>query len=145
MTGKDIIKKVKSLNWPKGHYIVFGSAPLALAGLREAGDIDFLVSAELFEKLRQTGWKVRIKSPNDKPLVLGDFEVHANWNFSSYKPTLEYLLATATVVDSIPFASLDEVRKWKVSSGRPKDLADIKLIDARSVQTSRGTDQAMLD
>jgi hypothetical protein len=33
------------------------------------------------------------------------------------------------VIDGIPFASLEEVRKWKIASGRPKDIADIKLID----------------
>ena len=69
------------------------------------------------------------KSPNDKPLARDVFEAHDNWNFSSYRPTLEQLLASATVIDGIPFASLEEVRKWKVASGRPKDLADVKLID----------------
>jgi hypothetical protein len=44
MTGQDIINKVKPLNLPKGQYVVFGSCPMALAGLREAGDIDMLVT-----------------------------------------------------------------------------------------------------
>ena len=60
---------------------------------------------------------------------MGDFEAHYAWDFSSYKPTLEQLLLTADVIDGIPFASLLEVRKWKLSSGRPKDFDDIKLID----------------
>ena len=129
MKKEEIIAKVKALNFPKNSYVVFGSCPLAIAGLREAKDIDFLVSKELFVKLKASGWKELRKSSNDKPLVHDIFEAHDNWNFSEYSPTLEQLLASATVIDEIPFASLEEVRLWKISSGRPKDLADIKLID----------------
>ncbi len=102
---------------------------MALAGIRESSDIDMLVSEEVFKKLEVSGWQIFDKGGDDKPLVSGDFEAHANWNFSSYKPALKHLLSSATVLDGIPFASLEEVRKWKVSSGRPKDIADIKLID----------------
>lgn len=129
MTGKEIIERVKVLNLPKGSYIIFGSAPMALAGIREASDIDMLVSDELFAKFKAQGWTESVKSPNDKPLVRGVFEVHSSWNFSSYQPTLHSLLATATESDGIFFASIEEVKKWKISSGRPKDLVDIQLID----------------
>ena len=129
MQKEEIISNVKTLNLPPNSYIVFGSCPLAIAGLRKAKDIDLLVSRKVFEKLKRDGWQEMRKSPNDKPLVLGVFEAHKNWNFSSYSPTLKHLLASATVIDGIPFASLEEVKKWKKASGRPKDLADIELIN----------------
>lgn len=129
MTASEIITKVKALNLPQGSYVVFGGCPLALAGLREANDIDLLVSPELFAQLRKQGWTEHFKTENDIPLTHDVFEAHENWNFSAYKPTLQHLLATATTKDGVPFASLEEVRKWKVSSGRPKDLKDIELID----------------
>lgn len=130
MTKKDIITKVKALKLPKDSYIVFGSCPLAILGIREVNDIDLLVSPGIYKKLKTDGWQKVYKGPNDTPLTSGIFEAHDNWNFSSqYNPTLKNLLSTALVVEDTPFASLDEVRKWKVSSGRPKDLADIKLID----------------
>lgn len=130
MTGQEITEKVKQLGLPQYSYVVFGSCPMALAGIREANDIDLLVSKDLLEQLREAGWKVFEKSPHDKPLVYGDFEAHAAWDFSDYQPTLKQLLKTATYVDDIPFAAINEVRTWKLSSGRPKDLTDIKLIDA---------------
>jgi hypothetical protein len=129
MTKEEIVSKVKSLNLPKGSYIVFGSCPMAIAGIREAGDIDFLVSTELFEQLERSGWKQIEKTPNDKSLVKDDFEAHINWDFSSYKPTLEHLLESGDIVDGVPFASLSEVLNWKIAFGRPKDLKDIKLIN----------------
>lgn len=117
MTKQDIIDKVKTLNLPQGSYIVFGSCSLAVAGIREANDIDMFVNDDVLKGFREAGWKQVDKGPLDKPLTLGDFEAHNNWEFSSYHPTLEHLLKTATVVDGICFASLDEVRKWKVASG----------------------------
>ena len=134
MTGKEIIKKVKELGLEPGSYIVFGSCPMALAGIREAGDIDFLANAEVRARFKKEGWQEVDKGPNDKPLAHDVYEIHDQWNFSSYQPTLEQLLATATVVDDVPFASLEEVKKWKQSSGRPKDLKDIELIDAYLAQ-----------
>lgn len=130
MTGQEIIEKVKTLQLPEGEYIVFGSCPLALANLREAGDVDMLVSLNLFEDLQKRGWQLLDKGKDDKPLTYDIFEAHNNWNFDGYSRTLEQLLATADAVDGVPFASLQEVRAWKVASNRPKDLNDIALIDS---------------
>ena len=136
MTGPEIVTKVQQLRWPEGSYVVFGSCPMALAGIREAQDIDFLVSPELFQRLIEEGWAERDKGPTDKPRVYEDFEAHQNWGFSHYAPTLTQLLSTATVVNNVAFASLEEVRKWKASGNRPKDKADVKLIDSYLKKTS---------
>lgn len=58
MNKEYIIKKVKSLGFPKGSYIVFGSCPMAIAGLRESNDIDMLVTSEIYNKMKNVGWKV---------------------------------------------------------------------------------------
>lgn len=137
MQKEEIILKLKTLGFPKNSYVVFGSCPMTMAGLRAAKNIDLLVSKELFEKLRQDGWQEVYKNSNDKPLAYGVFEAHDNWNFSSYSPSLEQLLVSASVIDDIPFASLEEVRKWKVASGRPKDLADIQLIDRQVIDAEQ--------
>lgn len=130
MTKDDIVSKVKSLNLPKGSYVVYGAAPLAAVGLRETNDIDLLVSGEIFKQLKERGWKMINKGPNDTPLTREVFEAHDTWSFSAYNPTLEDLLKNSFEVDGVPFASLGDVRKWKTATGRQKDLDDIKLIDS---------------
>lgn len=130
MTGQEIIDRVKTLNLPEGTYVVFGSCPLALAGIREAKDIDLLVSKEIFEQLKTSGWKTIDKGPEDKPITSDVFEAHHNWEFEGYKSTLAQLLETASIADGIPFVSLEEVRKWKAASDNPKHLADVKQIDS---------------
>ncbi|HUZ93053.1 MAG TPA: hypothetical protein VNG29_03610 [Candidatus Paceibacterota bacterium] len=129
MKKEEIISKLKKLNFPENSYIVFGSCPLAVAGIRDAQDIDLFVSKEMALQLRDSGWREIAKSPDNKSLTHDVFEAYDNWNFSSYTPTLGQLLATATIIDGVPFVSLEEVKNWKTVSGRPKDLADIALID----------------
>src|SRR3989338_6822523 len=128
MTKEEIIAKVKALNLPINSYVIFGSAPLTVAGIREARDIDLLVTKEVFDELKKNGWQELYKSDDDKPITHDDFEAHYNWDFSPYNPTLKHLLESASIVDGVPFASLDEVIKWKTASGCPKHLADIELI-----------------
>jgi len=129
MNVREIIANVKSLNLPEGSYIVYGSGPMAAAGIRESGDIDMLVNKKVFDRLKREGWQEINKGPNDKPLVRDIFEAHLHWEFSPYKPKLKHLLDTAREVNGVPFASLEEVRKWKAASGRPKDIVDIELIN----------------
>lgn len=129
MTKKEIITKVRALNLPKGSYVVFGSAPLTFAGIREANDIDLLVSKDIFERLKKEGWREMDKGVNDKPVAHDVFEAHHSWDFSTYSPTLEEILSKATEIEDIPIASLEDVRKWKMASGRSKDMADVRLIE----------------
>jgi hypothetical protein len=129
MTKQEIIIKVKELGLPKGSYVVFGSCPLAAVGIREASDIDLMVSQEMFTELKKNGWVEVNKGSDNTPLVFDVFEAYSSWKFGSYNPSFENLFSSSTEVDSVHFASLQEVREWKVASGRPKDLIDIKLID----------------
>lgn len=123
MTKNEIILKVKTLNLPPDSYVVFGSCPMALVGLREARDIDLVVSPEVFARLKTAGWKVVKKDGKDDWLARDVFEAHNERDF------LQTLLSSATMADGVPFASLQNLKKWKQDFGREKDLADIKLID----------------
>ena len=129
LSKKDIIEKVKSLNFPENSYIVFGSGPLAILEIREVNDIDILVSKEMYVKLEKFGWKKIYKSQNDESLAYDIFEAYDNWNFGAYSPTLPELLSRAIKIDGVYFASLEDVQKWKTISGRPKDIKDLELID----------------
>jgi hypothetical protein len=130
MDGPDIVSKVKQLNLTDGEYIIFGSCPLALAGIRNSKDIDLLVSESLLKSLALNGWKQIHKGPKDDPFIFGIFEAHSNWDFSPYSPTLSQLLSSATYFNSVPFASLLEVRKWKAASSGAKHMSDVAKIDA---------------
>jgi hypothetical protein len=122
---EDIIEKVKSLNLPHNSYVVFGSGPLAAAGIRKTQDIDLFVNPRIFEMLLHRGWELN----DDETLTRDEFEVGDSWVFGTYRPRLEDLLATADVIKGVPFVNLHEVRKWKQQMSRPKDHHDIEMID----------------
>lgn len=129
MDATEIIAKVKSLHLPRDSYVLYGSCPMALHGIREANDIDLLVTSKVLNRLEKSGWKKIIKGPKDHPFTFEEFEAHDNWNFSNYCPSLEQLQSSATIVEGIPFASIQEVRKWKAASTRSKFKRDVELID----------------
>jgi hypothetical protein len=135
MTRDEIIGAVKELRLPKGKYVVYGSGPLAAAEIREARGVDLLVTTKLRNRLHFEGWKKVKRSEQDeldtqdKPVTYDVFEATDNWDAGPYSPTLEQLLNTAMYVDGVPFASLEEVRNWKVASGGAKHIADVRMID----------------
>ncbi len=128
MTPRQIIKKVKDLNLPKGKYIVFGSVPMCMRGIRNCEDIDLLVSPRIYANLKKQGWDEKI-TDFGHVLKRGLFDVAEDWGFGSFNPKLSDLLARADHFDGISFASLEDVVVWKKAFGREKDHVDIKLIE----------------
>jgi hypothetical protein len=127
----DIFEAVGRLGLPVGRYVVFGSGPLAAHGIRETGDVDLLVTTALYEALRADGWEEKILGGpfGGRFLVRGVYEVTDSWDYGDYNPTPEALIAAAEMINGIPFAPLAEVLRWKQAFGRPKDLADVELIE----------------
>ncbi len=125
----DIIQKVKSLNLPVGQYAVFGSAPMAIRKIRESHDIDMVVTEELYQHLKDHGWKDKVSNNGSKMLHKDEFEVGMSWEFGEYKPDVANLIQNADMFEGIPFVKLEEVLKWKKAWGRDKDQVDIKLIE----------------
>ncbi len=125
-----IFEKVAALNLPVGHYVVIGGGPLAAHTIRESHDIDLLVTAVLYEKLKAAGWKEEDWPEGGHYACYENIEADTEWSYGSYNPRPEELIKNAEIINGIPFAPLQEVLQWKRAFGRPKDLADIKLIEA---------------
>lgn len=130
----NIIAQVKALKFPPGQYIVVGSGIMAMHGLKEANDIDLVVSPEIFESSKNEGWE---SVPYTYPDKLGkfylqkaDIELYLDVNHGElFRPSLEELLERAEVFSEIPFLSLNDLLKFKKSYNRPKDLNDVRLIE----------------
>lgn len=125
----DYIARVKALNLPDGEFFVCGSAIMDVMGIRKAADIDILVSEKLYEKLEnEDGWK---KHP--KYNILQDSEkicgAKTTLDFMKENYSLDDVLPLATIVESVPFMSLEMLINAKRQMGREKDFADIKLIE----------------
>ena len=119
----DIQKKIQSLNLPKDSFIVVGSGILGALGIRESNDIDMIVSQEVFDKLDAAGWEHDAWA-DQTVLKQNLFDLGTHWSGQ----TVDALLQHATVINDIPYLSLDDLLVWKKERARPKDIVDVQLI-----------------
>ncbi len=126
----DIFKRIEELNLPKGEYMICGSAILDVLGIREAKDIDILLSPELFLELEnKRGWKRHEEHTTsiEHPEHIAGAKQSLDFMKENY--TLLEALPLATIINETPFMSLDMLVNAKKQLGREKDLKDIALIE----------------
>ena len=124
----DITARVKELNLPKGSYAVFGSGPLAVRKLREARDIDIVITPELFKKFSEgSDWGVGELRDHHRVLSKGDVELFDSWAPGSWD--VYELIRSADIIDEVPYVRLESVLEWKTLRGSDKDKQDIALVE----------------
>ena len=124
-----LTEKIKTLNLPKGEYVVVGGGVLEILGLRQAGDIDLAVTPAIHQKLRETGeWDEEII--HDKIfLKKDDFEINLDVTWPDFQVPLQEIIDQAMIIDDIRFMNLKHLRQFKQALGREKDLKDLALLD----------------
>jgi hypothetical protein len=124
------LKNLKSLNLPKGEFAVVSSGSLAIHGIREAKDIDLIVTDSLWNELSK---KYQVKEKNNYLIIdLGnDIEVlgpRSIYTRGHIVPPQE-VFENADIIEGVKFMNLKHLRKIKTEHGREKDLKDVVLID----------------
>ena len=133
MNIKSQIKNLKKLNLPTDQYVIVGSGALAIRGLREAKDLDVIVTQSLWDKMRKkydvapNSWGVEcmvlphdIETLNPQQSIFGNSKIVLR----------EEIFAQAEMFDGVPFMSLEHLKKIKLELGREIDLKDVEMIDA---------------
>lgn len=122
-----IFEEVEKLNLPIGQYAVVGSGVMSAYGIRQHGDVDLIITPDLFDILKDSGWEL---SKNKKNVIKsGNYEADIDYKYGEYNPNPKELIETAEIINGIPFIKLDEVIKFKKALNRDKDQDDIKLIN----------------
>ena len=128
-----VIEEVKKLNFPIGQYVIVGSGPMAVRGLKEAHDIDIVVTLELFEKCKANGWEVVPWTYPEKIdqiyLRQDDVELYLDVNCDNFNPTTEELIKRADILEGIPFITLGDMLKFKKAYNREKHRKDIEITE----------------
>lgn len=129
----DIWKKLEELNFPIGEYLVTGGA-MAAHGIREAHDLDILVTPKLYRQLKEDGWKVCDCEQCRKTkrfMLKGDsVDILPNYTYGNYDGDVNWLIANADIINGYPFINLSEYIKFKKELNRSKDIVDIELMRA---------------
>ena len=125
-----LLKELKSLNLPKNNFAVIHSGVLAVRGIREANDLDIIVTKELWKKFEKEnpvqknklGYKIKL-SANIEVMGGRIDKQKEDWKF------IDEQIRHADVIRGIKYVRLSEVKKIKRILGRKEDLKDIRLID----------------
>lgn len=126
-----LIEELDKLNLPKDQYAIVGSGPLAIRDLREAQDLDIVVTDSLWGKIAQ---QYPVEHTPDLPLDKIDISnISILGRGSSYCDdsiaTVSEMIATADLIGGHRFLNLVILKKIKQKMGREKDLKDIELIN----------------
>lgn len=131
MSLKEKLQELKNLNFPPDQFVVVSSGALAVRGIREAKDLDVIVSDNLWAELKNkylvkndTGFSRIEISENIE--ILGDGSTYTNSSVVSFDEIFE----KSDVFEDIKFINLQHLKKIKAKLSRPIDIEDIKLIDS---------------
>jgi hypothetical protein len=129
----NVFDEVARLNLPSDQFIVLGSGILGALGIRDIGDVDLLVTPELFEQLRDNGWHheiVTIEGRERDKLSAGPVEAFKDcwWAGKSLDPHIA--VQHGEIINGVRFLPLTMLMDAKRSMAREKDFRDITLIEA---------------
>lgn len=127
-----MIEKIKALGFDLEKLIVVGSGPMEIRGLRQANDIDLAATADILEQLEvAAAWHKSMHVDGSPIYTKGHFQIGANWFGTGTKSDFVSLLNRPDTFnqDGVNFVGLPTVLEWKKHMNRPKDQADIKLIE----------------
>jgi hypothetical protein len=127
MSNTDLFQRIRDLHLPAGEFVIFGSGPMGIRGMRDCRDIDLIVTEDLWNALKDAGWEVRPKSDGSLRLVKDEIEVWRDWKPGEWD--VNRLIRDAEAINGLPFVRLESVLKWKRLLAREKDLHDIELIE----------------
>ena len=129
----DIFKKLQELNFPLGEYVVPGGA-MAAHGIRDAHDLDVLVTPRLYNKLVDEGWTkclcAQCIKTNRIMLKKDNVDILPDYTYGKYIGDVDWLIKNADMIRGYPFMNLIEFMKFKRELARPKDFVDIELMEA---------------
>lgn len=131
----DIIQEVRKLDFPVGKYVVVGSGPLAVRGLKEARDIDIVVTEDLFERCISDGWDILPWTYPEKIgqsyLRRGIVELYLDVNCGDMNSTIAELIGRAELIDDVPFITVSDMIRFKRAylCNNPKHERDILVAE----------------
>jgi hypothetical protein len=115
-----IMKILKDINLSLNEYWISSGAALVIHGVKEStSDIDLGCTTNLIEYFIKKGNKYRVTKDNSRIVEINEsVELIENW-----------FVDEIGLIDGLPVASIESIRKQKAELGREKDIKDIMLID----------------
>lgn len=113
--------------------VVIGSGVLNALNLRASKDVDVVVTEDAYGRLSQDPRFTEKQSHGRTILVDDVFEIGTFWGVLGKNQTLDDLFEQSTVIEGVRYITpqflLAAKQSWLTDAGRPKDFADVRLIE----------------
>lgn len=101
---------------------------MVVRGLREPGNVDVIVTTELFDEMaKDPHWKLGKVRDGHRALTQGEIGLFDTWAPGSWD--VYELIHNAEMIDGVPYVQLSSVAEWKTIRNSPKDIRDLDLIN----------------
>lgn len=130
---KEKFDHLRSFDLPLGEYLITGSGPLGIRNLKEIGDIDIIVTDELWEELENQFGAVEENGVIKIVFPGGLIEAFKEGSFKGSLeniPRLAERIAHSEIIDGLAFDTLETILYFKKKERRKKDLIDIDIIES---------------
>ena len=127
---KDLFSVLRSLQLPAGDFAVFGSGPLIVRGIIEAGnDLDVVSRGEAWRMAIEMGDLVYLPEHDVEVVSMygGAITIGTRWAIGEFDT--DELIDAAEIIEGLPFVKLKYVVRYKEIATRPKDLAHLRLLE----------------
>ncbi len=125
------LKKLEELGLGKSEFIIWGSSPLVIRGIKEGTeDLDILVKKPAWDRLLVYYNIVsrKVSALRNEFIVIDNIDITYKV-VGIWEEFTEELFARADKIDDYNVLSLEDTIKWKSKTGREKDLQDIEKIN----------------
>lgn len=130
-----LFEQLRQLNLSPQAYAVFGSGPLAIRGLIPlTHDLDVICREEVWNVVSQIG-SVEYLSEYDVSVVTmadGALTFGTKWGIGNFD--IDELIATAEIIDELPFVRAKHVIAYKKIRSSEKDLLHLAALDGLNQQ-----------
>ncbi|HEX2316618.1 MAG TPA: hypothetical protein VHJ17_22935 [Thermomonospora sp.] len=128
---RELFRTLAVLGLPAEHYVVAGSAPLLVHGLRATiQDVDVVARGPAWKAVLAQGTAHRAPFDGVRSVFLADgaVEVLDGWFPERLDWRIDRLIAEAEVIKGHRFLSLRRTLEWKAALCRPKDAEDLRVL-----------------
>lgn len=123
------LDELEKIGLSKEDYIIWGSAPLIIRGLKETSDdLDILIRKEVWNKLKEKypTENRQVGNIENEFIVINNIDI--TYRVVGLWEEIDELFLKADKKNGYYIFSLEDTITWKMGTGREKDLKDIEKI-----------------